>query len=238
MSRMERLPSAERPRERLLREGPRALSEVELVALVLGSGAAGRDVFELAEILVASGGGEGVRGLARLAPGTLLSVPGIGPARAAAVLAAFELGRRAQEARFPAVVRSGNDLLALVAPLLEGLDHEEFWVVSLGVRGEVLGRSRVGLGGVSHTPADPRSVLREAVRAGASAVAVAHNHPSGDPAPSAVDWRLTEDLAQAAQVLGISVWDHVIVGRSAFYSFRAADLAETGLGDGLGSEQH
>lgn len=218
--RMGRLPSRERPRERLLREGPRALSEMELLALVLGSGSVGRDVLELAESLLALAPGAGVRGLARLPAESFREVEGIGPARAAALGAAFELGRRAGAFAAPVQVRSEVDLLRIVAPVFEALDHEEFWVVCLGVHGEVISHRRVGLGGVSRTPADLRSILREAVRQGASAVAVAHNHPSGDPRPSDADTHLTQALVDAGEVLGIPLFDHIIVGEKASYSFR------------------
>lgn len=219
--RMERLPPSARPRERLLARGAGALSEVELLALVLGAGSAGRDVLTVAEDVLALGGaGLGLRGLAQVGPQALLRLPGVGPARAAAVAAALELGRRAQVPVGPRTVRDPEDLAALCAPLLADLDHEEFWVVTLGARGEVLGQTRVGQGGTNRTPADVRVVFREAVRAGATAIAVAHNHPSGDPRPSDADRALTRQLRIGAELLGFVLWDHIIVGRGALYSFR------------------
>jgi DNA repair protein RadC len=227
--RLRALARQERPRERLWALGPGALSAVELVALVLGQGRAGADVLTTAEtVLAQGGGGDGVAALARRTPAELLALPGIGPARAAALAAAFELGRRAaHEGATRARVASPADAAAVVAPLVEGLRHEEFWVLCLDARHGLIARRRVGMGGPSSTPADPRAVFAEAVREGASGVIVAHNHPSGAVEPSRADRDLTRALAQAGAALGIALYDHVVVGAGAYYSFRAAgELAE------------
>ncbi len=220
--RLARLSPGDRPRERLLALGPESLSAGELVAVVLGHGSAAADVLAAADALLGAGGG--VDGLARMAPDEFRAVPGIGPARAAALAAAFELGRRAQAAAAGVRPRVGTaaEAVRIVAPLVAGLRHEEFWLLCLDARHGLLGRRRVGLGGPTATPADPRAVFGEALRQGASGVIVVHNHPSGDPAPSDADRLVTERLTRAGAAVGIDLYDHLILGGRTHYSFRAA----------------
>ncbi|BDG10258.1 RadC family protein [Anaeromyxobacter paludicola] len=207
----------ERPRERLLADGARALSDADLLALVLGSGTAGRSARALALALA-----EAVP-LAELAwapPDLIAAHPGIGPARAAAVAAAFELGRRG--AWSPP--RRGERCLdpARVHELLRHAAHadrESFYVVLLDVRGRLLRTLRVAEGSLSQCPVSPRDALRPAVREGAHGVVFVHNHPSGDPAPSAEDAELTERLRAAAELVGVLARDHVIVAAGGYYSF-------------------
>lgn len=227
--RMHRLAAMERPRERLLRLGPDALSAVELLALLLGQGSTRSDVLATAEVVLSRGGDgpDSLLALSRLSADELMAVAGVGPARAAAVVAAFELGRRAG-ARAPARLRIGDAgaAVALVSPWLDGLRHEEFWVLCLDARHALLARKRVGMGGPTATPADPRTVFAEAVRTGASGIVVVHNHPSGDPAPSEADRALTRALQMAGEAVGIGLYDHVVLGRGVYYSFRSAgDIA-------------
>lgn len=210
-----------------MRLGPEALSAVELVALLLGQGRAGADVLTTAEAVLAhagaAGGVDALPVLARMRPAELMAVPGVGPARAAALAAAFELGRRAGEgAGERPRVAGPEEAVAAVAPLVRGLRHEEFWVLCLDARHGLLARRRVGMGGPSSTPADPRAVFAAAVREGASGVVVVHNHPSGDPAPSAADRSLTHALRLAGEAVGVALYDHVVVGEGAYFSFRAA----------------
>lgn len=220
--RLEALVAGERPRERLLVLGPEALSAVELVALLVGQGRAGADVLTVAEAVLAASGG--VDGLARMGAGELMAVDGIGRARAAALAAAFELGRRASISGRSARPRvtSAEAAAAVIGPLVEGLRHEEFWLLCLDARHGLLARRRVGMGGPAATPADPRSVFAAAVREGATGVVVVHNHPSGDPAPSEADRSLTKALARAGAAVGITLYDHLVLGRGDHYSFRAA----------------
>jgi DNA repair protein RadC len=202
------------PRERLLAEGPRALSDAELLAVVLGAGRAAR-----AAALELLGRGP----LAELAwspAAALAGVPGVGEARAAALAAAFELGRRG--AWGPP--RRGERVLdpARVAELLRHAAHAEregFHVVLLDVRGRLLRAVQVAEGSLTQCPVSPRDALRPAVREGAHGVVFVHNHPSGDPAPSAEDADLTDRLRAAAEVVGVVARDHVIVATGGYYSF-------------------
>jgi DNA repair protein RadC len=207
----------DRPRERLLSDGPRSLSDADLLALILGTGTVGRSARATALSLL-----EAVP-IAELtwAPADVIAGwPGIGAARAAAVAAAFELGRRA--AWSPP--RRGERCLdpGRVHELLRHAAHAEregFHVILLDVRGRLLRAVQVAEGSLSQCPVSPRDALRPAVREGAHSVVFAHNHPSGDPAPSPEDADLTERLRAAAELVGVLARDHVIVAAGGYYSF-------------------
>ncbi len=207
----------ERPRERLLADGARALSDADLLALVLGSGTAGHSARASALALAEA---VPLCELAWAPPDVIAGHPGIGPARAAAVVAAFELGRRGAWAP----PRRGERCLdpARVHELLRHAAHgerESFYVVLLDVRGRLLRTLRVAEGSLSQCPVSPRDALRPAVREGAHGIVFAHNHPSGDPAPSAEDADLTERLRAASELVGVLARDHVIVAAGGYYSF-------------------
>jgi len=208
------------PRERLLAAGPRALSDAELVALVLGTGS-GR----LSARAAALGLLEAVPlpELAWAPPDALAAWPGIGLARAAALAAAFELGRRGAWAP----PRRGERCLdpERVAELMRHAAHAEregFHIVLLDVRGRLIRAVQVAEGSLSQCPVSPRDALRPAVREGAHGVVFVHNHPSGDPSPSPDDLDLTERLRAAAELVGVLARDHVIVAAGGHYSFVAA----------------
>jgi DNA repair protein RadC len=207
----------DRPRERLLSDGAHALSDADLVALVLGSGTAGRSARAAALALLESAP---ISELAWAPPDALREAPGVGPARAAALAAAFELGRRG--AWSPP--RRGERCLdpRRVFELLRHEAHaerERFHVLLLDVRGRLLRSVRVAEGSLSQCPVSPRDALRPAVREGAHGVVFVHNHPSGDPSPSAEDADLTERLRAAAEIVGVLARDHVIVAAGGYYSF-------------------
>jgi DNA repair protein RadC len=206
-------PHADRPRERLHRLGPRALSERELVALLLGSGGPGRPALAVADDLLALGP-LGVRTLARMAPARLAVVRGVGAARAARLAAAFEVGRRTASAAGadPVRIRGPSDVYRRMGPDLRDLDQEEFHAVLLNAQHGVLREVLVTRGILDASLVHPREVFRPAVAEGAAAVILVHNHPSGDPTPSAQDRAVTRQMASAGRTLGIPVLDHVIVG--------------------------
>ena len=216
----ERAP-ADRPRERLAALGPAALSDAELLALVLGTGTSREGVLDVAARVLATIGGLG--SLARLAPSELAAFPGLGPAKASEVVAALELGRRASrdaggERR---QILHPADAVALLAPRLAHLEQETSVAVLLDRRHRVLRETVVGVGGIAHAPMEPREIFAAALREpGVAAVLVAHNHPSGDPEPSTEDRAVTRRLVQAAQVLGVELVDHVIVAAGGWASLR------------------
>ena len=208
---------ADGPRERLLASGPAALSDAELVALVLGTGSARLSARAAALALVERAS---IPELAWASPEELSGRPGLGPARAAALAAAFELGRRG--AWSPP--RRGERLLepSRVAELMRPLAHADrecFHVVLLDVRGRLIRAERVAEGSLTQCPVSPRDALRPAVREGAHGVIFVHNHPSGDPSPSAEDADLTERLRAASELVGLLARDHVIVASGGYFSF-------------------
>jgi len=219
-------PSSERPRERLLRLGPGALGDAELLAIVVRTGRAGETALDLGRRTLALGRGEGLAGLSRLHPDDLAAVAGVGPAKAAQILAALELGRRAARAAVPTPFRfrGPEDVAGGLILEMGSLDREQFRVLLLDSKHGLIGTEVVAVGGLDHVPADPREVFKPAVRRSAAAVIVAHNHPSGDPEPSAQDLALTDRLLDAGRVLGIALLDHIVVARGGYVSLAARGL--------------
>lgn len=201
--------TANRAAERLLALGAETLDARELLAVIVGGPGAER----AAEGLLAQRGG--LPGLARCSLFDLLEAPGIGEARAAAVLAASELGRRLVEASRPLrpVVSSPADVDAHLRPRMAGLEQETFVVLVLNTKNEVIASPTIGVGTLSSCGVHAREVFRGAVKAAAASVILAHNHPSGDTTPSPEDIRTTRRMVEAGELLGISVLDHVIIGR-------------------------
>lgn len=214
-------PPTDRPRERLNALGPAALSDAELLALLLRTGTAGEDVLGFASRVLATLGGLGT--ISRLNASELVAVPGIGPAIAAEIVAALELGRRAAQrlaAERPQILRPA-DAAALLSPRLSHLEQERCLALLLDRRHRLLREVVVGIGGISHAPMEPREVFAAALREpGVSAVLMAHNHPSGDPTPSAEDRAITRRLADGAALLGLEFLDHVIVSAGGWASIR------------------
>jgi len=219
------LPSPDRPRERLLRLGPAALTTAELIAILLSTGRAGHSSAEVAASLL-SAGGPSLGDLARRSPSELARTAGIGPAKAARVAAALELGRRAQEdGRGDRVrIRSPADVYRYCAPRLADLPAEEFHVLALDSQSGVLRDLLVTRGLLNASLVHPREVFRGAIAEAAAGIIVVHNHPSGDPTPSADDRAATRQLVEAGRVLDLPVYDHVVIGSGRYVSF-----AEDGL---------
>jgi len=219
------LPRAERPRERLRAHGAQSLSVAELIAILLGTGTGGRSALGVGQDVLAMSGGS-LRRIAAQPLAALTTMRGVGSARAAVIHAALELGRRlAAEAREDgAPMRSPRDVFAVYSPRLEDLPVEEFHVAVLDSQHRLERDVTVTRGILNSSLVHPREVFREAIAERAAAIILVHNHPSGDPTPSADDRLVTEQLMAAGRVLDISVHDHVIVGRGRYTSF-----AESGL---------
>lgn len=210
----------DRPREKLARVGAAGLGDNELLALVLGHGTPEMDALELANRLLARAGG--ARGLLRVTEVELCQMAGIGPARAAQVLAALELGRRTvmPDAAERRQFRTPRDLALWLVPQFGAHPVEQFGVVLLDTRYRWLATRIVSSGALDSAPAPPRDVLREAVAARAAFIVVFHNHPSGDPTPSDEDAALTRHLSEAADLLGIGLLDHLILTGTGYFSFK------------------
>jgi DNA repair protein RadC len=223
--RIHEMPRTERPRERLRAHGPHALSAAELLAVVVGSGAGGGSALHVAQAVLGRFDGS-LRRLAGTPVAALTGVRGVGPARAVAIHAALELGRRlAAEGRDEgAPVRAPRDVWQLYAPRLEDLPVEEFHVAVLDAQHRLERDVLVTRGILNSSLVHPREVFREAIAERAAAVILVHNHPSGDPTPSAEDRSVTEQLVAAGRLLDIPVHDHVIIGRGRYASFAEAGL--------------
>jgi len=217
-----RAPSLDEVRERLFRLGSSALTDLELLSVLLGSGAR---VSGLAEELLSHSGG--LKALLLKDPLELCAQPRLGPARAAQVLAALELGRRAQRAaeRRPRL-RTPREIYGYLVPTLSALRREVFHVLCFNPRNVLLADVRVAEGTMNTCPVDPREVYAAALTTRATAIVLAHNHPSGDPEPSMQDIALTVQLAEAGRLLGIKVLDHLVLGDGNYVS-----LMERGLLD-------
>jgi DNA repair protein RadC len=223
------LPPVERPRERLSTHGPAALADRELLALVLGTGVApGLGAHHLAERLLARLGS--IAALARAHPADLIGVPGVGEAKAAAVAAAFELGRRAERAPTPRVIGSTADLVTVVSPLLRGRARERLALVVCDASNRVTSCEVISEGSAARALVPIREVAVAVLRRDGVAFALAHNHPSGDPTPSAADVEATQRVREAAHALGLRFLDHLVVTDTGWCRVTDAPAPGAGLG--------
>ena len=221
---MKDMPADLRPRERLWRYGPEYLSEIELVALLLGSGTGQASALELAAQMLSRF--DGLPGLAAATCRELAGVRGVGPARAALIQAAVQLGRRLanQPTRTRPVIKGPNDVVALMMEEMRGLDREHFRAVMLNTKNQVLGTDRIAVGTLSQSAIHARELFKNAIKMSAAGVVLVHNHPSGDPTPSKNDREITKRMVRAGDIIGITVLDHVVIGDNSFVSFKASGL--------------
>jgi DNA repair protein RadC len=219
------LPHTERPRERLKTLGAQALSSSELLAILIGTGTSGRSALAVAHDALARTDGS-LRRLSAQPVAALTVVPGLGNVRAVVIHAALELGRRlAAESRDEgAPLRSPRDVWAAFAPRLEDLPVEEFHVAVLDAQHRLERDITITRGILNSSLVHPREVFREAIAERAAAIILIHNHPSGDPTPSADDRAITTQLVAAGRLLDIPVADHLIIGRGRYLSFAEAGL--------------
>ena len=219
------LPTDDRPRERLWSLGPAALTTAELLAILLGTGGAGQDVLGLAGHLLEVSEGS-LRRLARRPRAELLRSPGIGPTKAGRLIAALELGARAAREERPPVprIREPEDVVRLFGTRLRDLQVEEFHLVALDSQSQVLREVLVTRGLLNSSLVHPREVFRAAIAEAAAGIIVVHNHPSGDPTPSAEDRAATKQLVSAGRLLDIPLYDHVIIAGDQFVSLATAGL--------------
>jgi DNA repair protein RadC len=218
------LPRAERPRERLQALGAEALSSLELLALIIGRGIAGKSAMHIAQELLAKFGNVHAVALATLEE--LSGVKGIGLAKAAQLRAAFELGRRQDLA--PEVgrysIKEPERLVKALRKSIQEKAKEHFKLVLLNTRNKIIGISTISVGTLNASLVHPREVFRDALTHNASSIILVHNHPSDDPEPSDDDLAITRRLADAGRLMGIEVLDHIIIARSGYTSLKGKGL--------------
>lgn len=206
--RIKDLTPSDRPRERLFRQGASSLSDAELIALLIGNGVGDKNAVELGSVLLSR---FGIKELRHVINSELCAVPGIGPAKAARIVAMMEFSRRCEMVATPHKILSVDDAIQYCKPLIAHYEQEHFLVVYLDARNQVRGHEVITRGLVGESLVHPREVFRNAVRMNAHSIIVAHNHPSGDSSPSDEDGGVTAALVAAGKVMGIPVLDHIIV---------------------------
>lgn len=218
--RIKELPEDLRPRERLFRDGPEALTTVELLAVLLRTGSDNMNALDLAAVMLARTGG--LLGLAESSAEELCSIKGVGPAKTAQLKASVELGRRlAAEVHGPRkVIKSPADVYNLLKEKMRYCDREHFKAVFLNTKHHVITVETVSVGSLNSSLVHPRELFKNSIKRSAAALVLVHNHPSGDPAPSPEDIQITRRLAEAGEIIGIQVIDHIIIGNNSFISLK------------------
>lgn len=210
----------DRPREKLERLGPQALSDAELLAILVGSGSAKEDAVSLMKRIL-SGCNNNLNSLGKLSIADLCKYNGIGPAKAITIIAACELGKRRQaegpEQRH--MLSTATRIYNYMHPLMQDLDTEEFWVLLLNQNHKLIKSVKIAHGGITEVSVDVRIIMREAVLANATILAVCHNHPSGSLAPSRQDDALTQTIQRACDTMRLRLIDHVIITDGAYFSY-------------------
>lgn len=211
---------SDRPREKLLLQGKKVLSNAELMAILIGSGNRNESAVSLCKRILASVDNN-LNAVARLSVSQLMKFKGIGEAKAISIVAALELGRRqqTQQASVNPVIKASSDVFGYMQPLIGDLNHEEFWVLYLNNSNKVLYRKMISSGGQTGTVVDVRLILKTALEFSAVAIILVHNHPSGTLKPSEADKRTTSNILEAASVLTIKLLDHVIITEKNYFSF-------------------
>lgn len=210
----------DRPREKYAKNGAVALSDAELIAILLRTGSNAESAVDLAKKLLASSGNS-LNNLSDMSLREISQIKGIGQAKAIALLTAFELGKRIRSEKVEESLQilNSRDVVNLMQDKIAYLDHEEFWAIYLNQANRILQSCQISKGGISTTGVDTRIVMQEAVVNKATQIILCHNHPSGSVRPSRIDIQLTEKLHQAAKLMDLVLVDHIIVHKERYYSF-------------------
>lgn len=216
------LPQEARPREKLLTHGAASLSDAELLAVLLRTGTTARSVLDIAEAVLAQYRDKGLTAIVHMAPCEMAAIGGIGPAKAATVLAAVELGRRiaSRAAAKQTAIGGPKDAAAYAMPVFRFERKEHFAVMLLDVRNHVIAMPVISVGSLTASVVHAREVFREAIRQSAAFLILVHNHPSGDPTPSAEDIALTRRLVKVGKLMEIPILDHIVLGDGCFRSLK------------------
>lgn len=218
------IPEHERPRERMLRYGVGALSHSELLAILLRTGSKQESVIQLAQRILSQT--DGIRGLMDLSLDELVSIKGIGPAKAVQIKAGIELGHRISNSKLPdpVIIRRPEDAAYHVMEQLRYLQKEHFICLFLNIKNHIIAQETLSIGSLNASIVHPREVFRAAIKCSSASIVCVHNHPSGDPTPSSEDIAITERLCEAGQLIGIDVLDHIIIGDGTFLSLKEQGL--------------
>jgi DNA repair protein RadC len=210
----------DRPREKLLNKGRKALTEAELLAILLGSGNKDQTAVELAQHIL-NHCGNNLNQLAKLSIQDLLKFKGVGEAKAISIISALEIGRRRKDTDSSKKLKisSSDDAFSQIQSDLMDLGHEEFWIILLQRNNKVILKEMVSKGGVSGTVVDAKIIFKRALEETASGLILAHNHPSGSLTPSQEDLDITKKIKNGGRLLDIKLLDHLIIGDDSFYSF-------------------
>lgn len=226
--RLKELCADEMPREKLLTKGSGALSNTELLAILLRVGRNGKNVIDVARELLLSGGGS-IEALAGMSIERLCTIAGIGPSKAVTIAAAFELGRRANSESSLAsthTLTSPKAVFRLMNTHMRHLCHEECWILLLNKNNRLISKECISVGGQDSTIIDNRIIIRKAIDKKAAAIILVHNHPSGNAMPSVPDIRQTESLNKALKTCDLSLLDHIIIAKDSYYSFADEELSD------------
>lgn len=215
----------DKPREKLMLKGKAALSDAELLAILIGSGSRNESAVMLCKRILASVDNN-LNALGKLSVKQLMEFKGIGEAKAITIIAAVELGRRrkSEEALQLDKISSSRSVFELMQPIIGELPHEEFWIIYLNNSNKVLHKAQLSKGSITGTLVDVRLVLKTAIEVGAVGLILSHNHPSGSLKPSTADKDITRKLTQAAESLDIKVFDHLIISENSYFSFADESL--------------
>lgn len=221
---IKQMPETERPREKMLLEGPQTLSNAELIGIILSSGTHNQTAVDIGKTVLCQNR-EGLAYLRNCTMQELMSIKGIGPAKAAQIIAAAELGKRmainGRNIRYR--IKSPEDISRLVMEELRYLNKEVFKIILLNTKNEVINIENISVGSLNASIVHPREVFLPAIRKSSSSIILLHNHPSGDPTPSREDKNITQRLVESGTLLGISVLDHIIIGDNIYTSLRESD---------------
>lgn len=226
MSRIHDIPENDRPRERLLRLGPQALSDAELLALFINTGTKGENALQIGQRLLRDH--KSLRDLSRLEPAVLNKIKALGPAKTAKLVAAFELGRRAaqQPSHAEVLLNTPQAIYDYIGSEMQALGYESVRIILLNTKLAVMRSEEAFRGSLNECVSHPRDLLRKVLIHNAYAFVLIHNHPSGDPTPSDADRRITRRLREASEATGVTLQDHIIIGTPSesraqpYFSFR------------------
>ena len=210
----------DRPREKMLSKGKEALSNAELIAILIGSGNSKESAVDLSRRIL-SDKNDNLIELAKLSTNDLMKYKGIGEAKAVSIMAALELGRRRRysEALEKPCIKNSKIAYECFYAYLSDLDHEQFWIMLLNNANKVIKLEKIGVGGMTGTTADPKKIFKSALENNAASIMLCHNHPSGNISPSNADKAITSNLIRAGQFLDIKILDHIIIGNDNYFSF-------------------